>query len=796
MNVGGIMRTLRLISLLSVLLAVAAFSLIFGLMKSSVPEEDGEILLSGLTSEVTVHSDVFGVPSISADSRIDAFRTLGYLHARDRLFQMELMRRKSAGRLAELFGISAANLDRTQRGYQLAKAARNIVNDLSAEHREVLKAYVAGVNAYIQQTIVFPPEFLALQHSPEPWREEDSVLVILGMFQNLNGQEQDERMVSVMEKALPADLVKFLTPDTDSFANVLVGGTEPRRYSSSISPQSIAALSQSNVQVAWNSVDVENVVAGSNNWVVAGSKTADGRAIVANDMHLSLGVPNVWYRAELSYQDRHLYGVTLPGAPAVIVGANNDVAWGFTNVTADLVDLVRLEINPDNPEEYRTPHGWTTFTHQQEIIHVKDGADIEFTLRDSIWGPVSERLLLGQPVAVKWTALERQAVDLGLLEMDQVRTVEQAITVMNQAGAPPQNVVIADREGHIGWTYMGRFPYRIGFDGLVSHSWADGNLGWQGYIPTEDLPRLIDPPEGFIATANNRTLGSDYPYVIGHNWALGYRAFRIAELLRSQNKLTEQDLFQIQLDTRGGVYDFYQKLALSELRKISDKDSTLQEIDQTLQAWDGYMHKDSIGAAFLTEFRYEIAHEVFAKIVAACRTYDPDFQYAWREMETPLRLLLTQRPQGLLRDHYGDDWHFMVIQALRHTADQLHKHYPETQLTAMPWSEVHQIELRHPFSRISPVLARLLDMPTFGSDGCASVCVKVMGTSHSASERLVLSPAHPEDAIFHMPGGQSGHPLSEHYRDQQPLWQDGVAAPMQSDKAVHTLRFLPENEVL
>jgi len=790
------MRTLRRIFLLSVLLAVVALGLILELTTASVPDEDGEILLSGLTSKVKVHSDVLGIPSISADSSADAFRTLGYLHARDRLFQMELMRRKSAGRLAEVFGISAANLDRKQRAYQLSKAAHNIVNELSVEHRDVLKAYVEGVNAYIQQTIIFPPEFLALQHSPEPWREEDSILVILAMFQNLNGQEQDERMVSVMEKALPADLVKFLTPDTDSFASVLVGGTEPRRYSRTISPQSIAALSQSNAQFVRNSVDVENVVAGSNNWVVAGNKTADGRAIVANDMHLSLGVPNVWYRADLSYQDRHLYGVTLPGAPAIVVGGNDDVAWGFTNVTADLVDLVRLEINPDNPEEYRTPHGWTTFNHQQEIIHVKDGADIQFMLRESIWGPVSEQPLLGSPVAVKWTALERHAVDLGLLEMDQVRTVEQAVEVMNQAGAPPQNVVIADRDGHIGWTYMGRFPYRTGFDGLASRSWANGNLGWQGYIPAKDLPRLLDPPEGFIATANNRTLGRDYPYVIGHNWALGYRAFRIAELLRSENKLTEQDLLDIQLDTRGGVYDFYQELALSELRKVSDKDSILREIGQTLQAWDGYMNKDSIGAAFLTEFRYEIAHEVFAKIVAACRTYDPDFQYAWREMETPLRLLLTQRPRGLLRDNYGDDWHVMVIQVLRHTADQLHKHYPETKLTSMLWSETHQIELRHPFSRISPFLARLLDMPIFGSDGCASVCVKVMGTSHSASERLVLSPTHPEDAIFHMPGGQSGHPLSEHYRDQQPLWQEGVAAPMQSDKVMHTLHFLPENEVL
>jgi len=790
------MRTMRLICLMSILLAVLGLSLVWGVMMASLPVVNGELQLPGIKSEVTVRTDKLGVPTIVADSRIDAFRTLGYLHARDRLFQMELMRRKSAGRLAELFGMSAARVDRKQRGYQLSQAALAIVDDLTVEHRGILKAYVEGVNAFIHDTVVLPPEFIALRHQPEPWREEDTILVILGMFQNLNGQEQDERMVSVMEKALPDELVKFLTPDTDSFSNVLVGGKEPRRFSPQIPAQVIAALSEEKVQVARNSVDVENVVAGSNNWVVAGSKTVDGRTMIANDMHLSLGVPNVWYRADLRYESLHVFGVTLPGAPAVIVGGNEDVAWGFTNATADLVDLIRLEINPNNPEEYRTPHGWTKFDVQHETIHVKDAADIQITLRNTIWGPVSEQPLLGQSVVVKWMALEKHAVDFGLLEMDKARTVEQAMLVMNRAGAPPQNVVIADRDGHIAWTFMGRFPRRVGFDGLASRSWADGRLAWQGHIPAEELPRLVDPAEGFITTANNRTLGRDYPYVIGHNWALGYRAFRIAELLGSKNNLTEQDMLDIQLDSRGGVYDFYQQLALNELQGMPDKGVELQEIEQALIAWDGYMHDDSIGAAFLSEFRTALAHEVFAKIVAACRKYDPEFQYAWREMETPLRLLLQQRPQNLLRANFDDDWHAMIIQTMRQTADELHRRYPAKKLTELAWSEVHSIELHHPFSRVSPFLAKFLDMPSFGSDGCASVCVKVMGTSHSASERLVLSPAHPEDAIFHMPGGQSGHPLSEHYRDQQLFWQEGIALPMQADNAMHTLQFMPEPEAL
>ncbi len=781
------MRTASL-SLACLLLLAAAG--ILGLITSSLPTEEGEISLPGLMAKATVLSDNLGIPAIKAENRADALRILGYLHARDRLFQMELMRRKSAGRLAELFGASAVPLDRKQRGYQLLKTARIIVNDLPAGQRSALQTYVEGVNAYIDRTRVLAPEFLALRHRPEPWQAEDSILVVLGMFQTLNGQEQDERMLSVMEQALPEDLVTFLTPDTDIYSSVLVGGQTSRRFKQTLPLEALAALPSFENYAAYKLVDTENVVAGSNNWVVAGSKTADGRAMLANDMHLGLGVPNVWYRAELAYQQHRLYGVTLPGVPGIIVGGNEAVAWGFTNVTADLLDLIRLDIHPGNPDSYRTPQGWREFERHTETIKVRDAADIEISLLDTLWGPVSDQALLGRPVAIKWSALERHAVDLGLLEMDQVQTTQQAMIAMNNNGGPPQNVVIADKAGHIGWTYMGRFPRRIGFDGLTSRSWADGPA-WQGYIPPPELPRLLDPPEGFIVTANNRTLGSEYPYVIAHNWALGYRAFRIAELLRGRHGLTEQDLLAIQLDSRGEVLDFYQQLALDTLRGLENKEPGLQEAEQALQAWDGHMRADSIGATFLNEFRSRLAQQVFAKVVAACRAYDPDFQYAWREMETPLRLLLTQRPSGLLKGSYQDDWQRMIIDILRQTTGELHKQYPGIHLTQLAWGQTHTIRLQHPFSKAEPFLGKLLDMPGFASDGCASLCVKVMDNAHGASERLVLAPAHPENAIFHMPAGQSGHPFSSHYRDQQLFWQNGVAAPLLANTKPHVLSFLP-----
>ena len=784
------MRLKRVISVLMVVIVLGA-GVVFVLLMASLPKEDGEIALPGLGAAATVHSDVLGIPSISAENREDAFRLLGFLHARDRLFQMELMRRKSAGRLAEIFGAKAVDLDKGQRDYQFEQAAKNIVSALPANQKHVLDAYVAGVNAFIDQTKLLPPEFIALNFSPEPWRAEDSILVALGMFQTLNGREQDERMVTVMEKALPKQLVAFLTPDTDVYATVLLGGPDSHRPAQPIPVSDFAALDAQPIKLAKGSVDVDSSIAGSNNWVVAGKKTQDGRAIVANDMHLSLNAPNIWYRAELRYAGHYLNGVTLPGLPLLIVGGNNNVAWGFTNVTADLLDLITLDINPDNPQEYLTPQGWRSFTKKPAIIKVKDGADIPIELRSTVWGPVSSKPLLGHSVAIKWTALETAAVDLGLLDMDKVASVKEAITVINQAGGPAQNVVFADRAGHIGWTYMGRFPKRKGFDGMASRSWADASTAWDGFIPPEQLPRLYDPPEGFIVTANNRTLGRDYPYVIAHNWELGYRAHRITELLQGSNGITEQAMLAMQLDTRSEFYEFYQQLALQELTAVKRNEGIVNQSEQIVRAWDGYMHIDSKGAALLMAFRTKLAEALFAKVVARCKQYDPNFSYAWREMETPLRELLTQRPKGVIPAQYNDDWRVFILETLTSAAKDLQSDYPDIGLAQLNWGTVNRIAQHHPFSKSLPVLGAFLDIGDFESSGCASVCVRVMSKEHGASERLVLAPAHPENGILEMPGGQSGHPFSRHYRDQQKFWQEGKTIPFMPGKFLHTLHFQP-----
>jgi len=528
---------------------------------------------------------------------------------------------------------------------------------------------------------------------------------------------------------------------------------------------------------------------------VAGSRTRDGRAIVANDMHLPLGVPNVWYRAVLRYADKTMAGLTLPGLPMLVVGSNGRVAWGYTNIDADLLDLVTLESNPANPEaQYRTPSGWQDYARRVERIRVRGGADAVMELKSTIWGPVAPAPLLGHPVAIRWTALDAGAVDLGLVEMDRAETLEQAVDVLNDAGGPPQNVVLADDAGRIGWTYMGRFPKRVGIDGAVSRSWADGTMGWDGHIPPRELPRVLDPAAGYLATANNRTLGKGYPHVIGHDYSHAYRAFRIGERLRVLRAATEADMLALQLDTRSEPFDFYRDLALDVvLDEEAASEPLLGEARAAIAAWNGRMDADSLGMPLLSRFRKKLAETVFAPVVARARQLDPNFNYAWREMETPLRALVRARDDRSLPDRRHGDWRELLRRVLRDTAEELRARYPDVALSRLPWGRVNRIVIRHPMSRaLPPTLAAWLDMEPFDGAGCAGFCVRVLSDPHGATERMAVSPNHPEDAILHMPGGQSGNPWSAHYRDQQAVWREGGYLPFLPGEPRALLRLSPD----
>ncbi|MDD5034358.1 MAG: penicillin acylase family protein [Methylococcaceae bacterium] len=787
-RVGRFVR--RTVLVLSALSALAAGG-IYLLLRASLPTPEGRFTLTGLSAPVKVETDAQGVPAISAQSREDAFLALGFVTARDRLFQMDLLRRQAAGRLAEILGPSLISTDRLQRvaGFeQVAHAARQ---RLPHDQQAVLQAFTDGVNQALAGQSILPFEFLLLGYKPEPWRAEDSLLVVLGMEENLGWTGESEHMASVMEAALPASVYAFFSPTLDHYTDRLLNGPLSRMASPAIPGKELAALlgqAPAEERRAEGILDTP-LPKGSNGWVVGRSKTWDGRAILANDMHLALRVPNIWYQAEIRYGDVTVRGVTLPGVPLVVAGSNGKVAWGFTNIEGDFVDLVSLETDPGDPGRYRTPQGFVPFGERLEILHVRGGADQTLKVLTTLWGPVMPDPLLGRQVAVRWTALDPEATDLTLMDLDQVSDVHAAQALFNRAGGPPLNALAADSQGNIGWTYSGKIPLRFGFDGSVSRSWADGTRGWKGYIPPQELPRVVNPPSGFIANANQRMLGKDYPYVIGHDFDHGHRAHRISERLAETGKMTERDMFALQLDTRAEFYRYYQRLALSLPGQGNDAE---QDARLALEAWDGAAERESEGFALLVEFRRLLLEEIVAPYMAPCRTLDSKFRLHRAAIDEPLQQILNARLPELLphRERYRD-WdtflHELLMQA-QHNVSAHHKS-PER----LVWGEVNRVAIAHPFSSALPWLKAWLDMPAEPVSGCPE-CVRAYSASHGASERLVVSPGHESGGFLHMPGGQSGHPLSPHYRSQHGAWVEGKVLPFATGRPFHRLELLPPGQ--
>jgi len=778
-------------------LSLLASALVYGWLWRSLPVLKGEVTLPGLALPVNVNTGEHGIPLITAKSRTDAAQALGFVTARDRLFQMDLMRRKSAGRLAEIFGEPALENDIRSRTYGYNVEVKQIWSKLSVNHRLILQAYTDGVNGFLAQNTALPFEFDVLGYRPEPWRPEDCLLVVLGMFENLTaGAEQDERMVSVMASVLPQEAVVFLTPDSDPFTDSLLANNKSLRTTAQV-PVAALKSAMSNTpdpKMALASGYGKAALPGSNAWAVSGAKTSDHRAILANDMHLGLSVPNIWYRAALNYPQTQATGVFLPGTPFLVVGSNQYLAWGLTSLIGDFLDLVKLELNPENSNQYRANGKWLTFKQRSETIAIKDDNPQTLPIKETIWGPVAQKPLLGRQVAIHWVALDVDAINTDLLDMEQSRTLEQALEVVNRAGNPQLNVLLADNHANIAWTLTGKIPKRQGLDGLISQSWADGKKGWTGYLQPAQMPRVINPEAGVLVSANERRFGSEFPFLIGYQFANGYRAFHIKQRLKAMWQHDEWSMFNLQLDSTSEFYNYYQQLALTLLTpEALTQKPALQNIKHYLLAWDGQANDTSSGFPVLVEFRQRLIKMVFTPFLAACKQMDNQFSYEWTYVDTPLQALLQEKNQELLPypEHYRS-WDDMVLDQLEQSVQAVLARHPHQALADITWGMHNQTDFKHPFSRALPALSALLDMPKQPLSGCG-YCIRVASPEFGASERFVVSPGHLEQGLLHMPGGQSAHPLSGHYRDQQLFWLTGQALPLWPKTTDNDLQLKPPN---
>lgn len=767
-------------------------------IEDNLPRVEGEFQVAGLTAPVTLERDATGVPVIRAANRPDAAFATGFVHAQDRFFQMDLLRRRSAGELAALFGDRALPADRIVRAHLFRQRAQRVVAGTLPAARAVLEAYAAGVNAGLASLEAAPFEYALLRIDPAPWRPEDSVLVLLSMFVQLSDvNARGEAKVSLMYDLLPAPLADFLLPAGTEWDTPLDGSSLP---APPLPGPEVVDLRRSPLKRAVASrvppqtIEPEALgVPGSNAWAVAGSHTANGAALLANELHLSLNVPNLWYRASISWRqgagEARIVGATLPGFPTLIVGSNGKIAWGITNSVLDTSDLVLLETDPQHPDSYRTPQGWRKLERHREILRQRDGGAEELAVDWTAWGPVIGKDRNGRLRAVRSVAHLPEGIDLAVLGLETANTLDEALSMARRSGVPALNFIAADTAGRIGWTILGRLPRRTGIDGKRAFSWPDGSRGWAGLLPPEEVPTIVDPGSGRLWSANNRAVGGNALARLGAGSVqLGARARQIRDDLLAVERATAEDMRRIQLDDRALFFERWQKLLLGVLTPEAVAAVPRRgELRQVVESWGGRAAVDSAGFRMVRSYRSTLAHDLFGALTAPCKEADPDFDYVNMsdQFEGPLWRLVSERPPHLLNPHYRS-WDEQLLGAV----DDLLSQFPEGDLRDRTWGERNTLSMSHPFGSLVPGIGDWLNMPSQPLPG-ADHMPRVQDSSFGATLRMVVAPGREAEGFFHMPGGQSGNPLSPEYRDGHDAWAAGKPTPFLPGPAEHRLSLVP-----
>ena len=790
-----------LVSLLAVL-ALAAAALAYFLMRGSLAQLDGTARIAGLSAPLKVERDAQGVPRLTGATRADVARGLGFLHAQDRYFQMDLLRRRAAGELAELFGPAAVALDKSARLHGFRGTAAKVVAAMPPEHRALLDAYVAGVNAGLQALSRRPWEYLVLRLEPRPWTAEDSILCVYAMWFDLQDSTGSQDLsMRALNNAYGASGAAFFAPRGNSADAALDGSTFPAPEL----PAFRLKAPGENATAALDAADRDpSLLPGSNSFAVDGAHTASGVALLANDMHLGLNVPHVWYRAELQWTDsrgpHRVVGVTLPGTPPVVAGSNGSVAWGFTNSYIDTTDVVLVDTYADL--QYRSPAGWRDIEERTETIKVKGAADEKLVTRWTEWGPLIAPAEESRYFALHWSAHSLESMNLHLADLETVGSVADGIALAHRVGMPNQNILLADRTGRIAWTLTGRIPRRVGYDGRLPVSWGYGDRKWDGWLNSEETPVVTTRPlglpaeavakEGVLWTANNRIVGGEAYAKLGDSgYDNGNRAKAIRDdlfELVAKKKAVPADLLEVQLDDRAPYLERWRKLLLETLGDgaVAQKKAR-GEMRELARAWTGRASVDSAGYRLIRGFKVKVTERALAPFLAQPQqAYD---RFRWGPMvEDAAWRLATEKPARLLNpDHQS--WESLLLAAADDVIADADKE--GRTLAQFTWGARNTLRMQHPFSRFLPAwIGRWLDMPAEPLPGDSNVA-RVQSVAFGASERLVVSPGEEDQGFFHMPGGQSGHPLSPFYRAGHDDWAKGRPTPLRPGPAAHTLTLAP-----
>jgi penicillin G amidase len=759
------------------------------LARRPLPKTRGTIEVSGLEGRVRVRRDRWGVPHIEASERADLHFAQGYCHGQDRLWQMDFYRRVVEGRISEMAGAEGLPVDRLMRTLGIRRVARREEAALDPRLRAQLERFCAGVNAAAADAPAPPFEMQLLRLRFEPWRPVD--ILSLGKLLAFGLSTNWER------ELLRADMVRALGPERTARLDPAYPADNPVLTQEAWSGDGLALVEQ--IDAVRRTIGLAAEASGSNNWAVSGAHSATGTPLIAGDPHLPPSMPGIWYEVELRLGERFVRGASMPGMPGVYMGQNNDVCWTFTNVMADIQDLFVERIDGDT---YLFEDEWRPLEMEREEIAVKGRSEpVVLEVRSTHHGPIVNEALgadEAEPLALRWLTLDEPTAFAGMFELTEIGSGPELVAKLEQHTSPASNLIWADRHGSIGYKLIGRLPLRRGgCPDLPKPGWS-GEFEWEGTIPYEDLPALVDPESGYLITANNRIVGDEYPHHITSEWLDGFRAKRIEQLLGESEEHDLESFEAMQSDNLSlpGLE------AARRLGRLDPPGQRERSAIERLRSWDGCLGPDTIAGTVYQAFLLRLAREVARAAIGdrdlserwldrADNGFTPHVTSPWR-WHSHLMSLWEEGDEELI----GRPWDELVLEALAGALDDLEERFgPDPR--QWRWGRVHEMEFPHPLGAANPLLRRLLNrsLRAGGAQETVSQIAYDPNDPYNAvwapSWRMVADPADPDRSRWQMFTGQSGHPASPHYDDLQADWLEGRTQPMCGEGPWRELELVP-----
>jgi penicillin amidase len=784
----GIRIVLWLILIIA-LVAGGALACAYLVARSALPRLDGTLQVKGLSSAVRVTRDGHGVPAIEATTLEDLFFAQGYVTAQDRLWQMDVMRRFGAGELSEILGEGTIKVDREQRILGLRAAAKKSLAMASPRDRSYFDAYALGVNAFIDaHGKSLPIEFRILNYRPKPWQSEDSIVIANQMVKDLNYYTfpetlSREKILAKLGPELAADLYVNRSwhdrPPTvmreDLNDQDTQSDSDDEDDDDDAGPDNSVTQQKGAAEIlALRAFEhSREAVNGSNDWVVSGAHTVTGKPLLSNDMHLGHQMPNLWYEAHLKAGNLDVAGVTLPGMPYVIVGHNQRIAWGFTNVGPTVADAFIENFNAQGA--YQTPQGWQQPERRQEIIHVKGQPDITLDVKITRHGPIVTDILPGETrqVALRWTLYD--GLHMPFFDVDSAQNWEEFRKAFSQLDAPGQNVVYADVDGNIGYQTTGHVPIRAAGDGSLPVTGTDDAHEWTSYIPFDKLPSIYNPPSGVIATANGRTTPDVYPYSISAEWEAPWRTERIYHVLESGRKFAASDMLALQNDVHSESDLFAAERFVYAIDHSSKPSARAKQAAELMRNWDGRMVASSTPATIAVRSSRELSRLLLEPRLGSApddpkklaetlswKTYDWEMRTVW------LQNILLHQPKRWLPEKYSnyDELLTAAVESAVNGPDA------PKDLASWHWGDLNAIEIDHPVLGKIPLIRRW-SAPGINEQSGSGYTVKAVTRHHGPSERFTANLADLDQSTLNTVTGQGGNFLSPYYMDQWKAWYEG-----------------------